>query len=205
MWKSQGLQAAASQREELRPVNASDWPTIEILFGNKGACGGCWCMYWRVERGGRTWDAVRGTLARTQIRELTEASALHGILAFVSGAPVGWASTGPYDDFPRLRRVRALQRERPPGVWSVTCFYILPRFRRRGLGTRLLHACVELARAKGARVIEGYPVAVRGSMPDAFVWTGVPAMFAEIGFRPLDNLRNGRQIWVYMCDSQVGR
>ena len=24
------------------------WQDFERLFGEKGACGGCWCMYWRL-------------------------------------------------------------------------------------------------------------------------------------------------------------
>jgi hypothetical protein len=26
------------------------WPALEDLFVDKGACGGCWCMYWRIGR-----------------------------------------------------------------------------------------------------------------------------------------------------------
>jgi hypothetical protein len=24
------------------------WPALEDLFGERGACNGCWCMYWRI-------------------------------------------------------------------------------------------------------------------------------------------------------------
>jgi hypothetical protein len=24
------------------------WPALEDLFGESGAVGGCWCMYWRI-------------------------------------------------------------------------------------------------------------------------------------------------------------
>jgi hypothetical protein len=29
------------------------WPALEQLFGPNGACGGCWCMWWRIEKGER--------------------------------------------------------------------------------------------------------------------------------------------------------
>jgi GNAT superfamily N-acetyltransferase len=190
--------------EELRPVSPEDWSAIETLFGNKGACGGCWCMYWRVERGGRTWDEMRGALARAAFRQFVETSKVRAILAFAEGAPVAWLCLGPYEDFPRLRTVRALLRERPSRVWSVVCFYILPRFRRHGLGTSLLRASVELARSEGARILEGYPVPARGSMPGAFVWTGVPPMFKQVGFEPLPNPTGGRQIWVHNLNQSPG-
>ncbi|HCV44373.1 MAG TPA: N-acetyltransferase, partial [Bacteroidetes bacterium] len=33
-----------------RPVTKSRWRAFEQLFGTRGACGGCWCMTWRVKR-----------------------------------------------------------------------------------------------------------------------------------------------------------
>jgi hypothetical protein len=33
----------------IRPLTPDLWPALEDLFGNKkGACNGCWCMYWRI-------------------------------------------------------------------------------------------------------------------------------------------------------------
>ena len=32
------------------------WPALEQLFGEHGACGGCWCMFWRIEKGERYAD-----------------------------------------------------------------------------------------------------------------------------------------------------
>jgi hypothetical protein len=33
---------------QIRPLTADLWPALEELFGKKGACNGCWCMYWRI-------------------------------------------------------------------------------------------------------------------------------------------------------------
>jgi hypothetical protein len=32
----------------IHPLTPALWPAIENLFGEIGACNGCWCMYWRV-------------------------------------------------------------------------------------------------------------------------------------------------------------
>jgi len=32
----------------IRPLTADLWPAFENLFGENGACNGCWCMYWRI-------------------------------------------------------------------------------------------------------------------------------------------------------------
>jgi hypothetical protein len=35
---------------EFHPVTSNRWPDFEALFGENGACGGCWCMLWRLTR-----------------------------------------------------------------------------------------------------------------------------------------------------------
>ena len=33
-----------------RPLTLDRWSDLEALFGERGACGGCWCMLWRLPR-----------------------------------------------------------------------------------------------------------------------------------------------------------
>lgn len=187
-----------SRKPVIRPLTAKDWPAISSLFGDKGACGGCWCMYWRVDRGGRTWDDMRGENARTHFQRLVRSGKVHGLLAFEGEAPIGWVCLGPYEDFPRLATVRALRRERPAKTWSIVCFYIPPRYRNRGLATQLLVAARKLAKASGAAVVEGYPVATRvgKQLPGAFAWTGVPKMFAHAGFAKAGGSQAALRVWL---------
>jgi GNAT superfamily N-acetyltransferase len=160
-------------------------------------------MYWRVERGGCTWDEMRGDKAEKRFRTLVTTGKVYGLLAFSGSTPVGWVCVGPYEDFPRLGRVRALERDRPAGTWSVVCFYIPPRHRRIGLATKLLTAARDLAFRRGARVVEGYPVIVRTEqgLPGAFAWTGVPAMFARTGFREVAGPHPDRHVWLSEADT----
>ena len=30
----------------IHPLTPDLWPALEDLFGKRGACNGCWCMYW---------------------------------------------------------------------------------------------------------------------------------------------------------------
>jgi hypothetical protein len=32
------------------PLTKERWSDFETLFGVRGACGGCWCMFWRLTR-----------------------------------------------------------------------------------------------------------------------------------------------------------
>jgi GNAT superfamily N-acetyltransferase len=168
-----------------RPLAPTDWPVIEELFGDKGACGGCWCMAWRVEKGGRTWEEGKGDKNRQAFRALVESGQAHGVLAFAGHRAVGWCSIGPARSFPRMLKSRVLDRPRTAATWSVTCFFIAKNWRGRGVSVKLLEAAVQLAASHGATEIEGFPVVSgpdAGRLPGSFVWTGLPAIFRSVGF-----------------------
>ena len=57
--KSQETDRADASNLTVRPLREDDWPAIEELFGSNGACGGCWCMWWRVPRGGKLWTEMK--------------------------------------------------------------------------------------------------------------------------------------------------
>src|SRR6202035_1892135 len=117
----------------VRLLREDDWPTIEELFGSNGACGGCWCMWWRVPRGGKLWTEMKGKKNRAAFRKLLENGDVHGVLASCGDKAVGWCSFGPRRSYVRLERVRALRRDWSERTWSILCFYIPPAWRRRGV------------------------------------------------------------------------
>ena len=186
-----------AERIEVRPLDPHDWPVIEDLFGENGACGGCWCMSWRVPHGGKLWEQSKGEKNRRAFKRLVQAGEVHGCLAFVDSEPVGWCCIGPRGDFPRLATIKALQLPWDEGTWSVTCFFIRSRWRNRGVASALLRAAVKLARDQGARELEGYPVRPYGDgrIPAAFAWTGVPRLFQEQKFVTLTPPGHPRDIY----------
>lgn len=185
---------------EVRPLRPDDWPIVEELFGANGACGGCWCMSWRLPRGGKLWEESKGEKNKQAFRKLVRSGHVHGCLAFSGDEPVGWCCVGPRGDFPRIERVKALKSEWDQGTWSVTCFFIRAKWRRRGVASALLKAATELAKQRGAKRLEGYPVKPSGAQPDnmpaPFVWTGVPRLFEKLKFKKSTPLRNPRDIYV---------
>src|SRR4030066_343762 len=44
------------------PLTPEHWQDFEKLFGPRGACGGCLCMYWRLSR--TQYDEQQGELNR---------------------------------------------------------------------------------------------------------------------------------------------
>jgi GNAT superfamily N-acetyltransferase len=184
---------------QVRSLTPADWPVIVQLFGDNGACGGCWCMWPRVPRGGKSWKEAQGAKNRDRFRRLVKAGKVHGVLAFADDEPVGWCSFGPRSTFPRLERVRAIQRVGSDTTWSIVCFYIPSRWRGRGVATKLLEAATKEAFALGATEIEGYPVVpakAREKVPAAFAWTGVPALFQAAGYKELSRPGVSRPIYL---------
>ncbi len=188
---------------QTRPLSDQDWPVIETLFGRNGACGGCWCMLWRIPRGGKYWDQQKGEGNKQAFRRLVENGEVFGPLAFSDGIPVGWCSIGPKGDFPYFSRSRVLAHGSPPGTWCVTCFFIPLRWRGKGIATGLLKAAITLAHTKGASGLEGYPVVPKSAqqaIPAAFAWTGVPRLYQRCGFELVTEISGSRPVYRIAVD-----
>lgn len=165
----------------IEPLTPERWPDLETLFGPRGACAGCWEMWWRVPRS--QFGRQQGEGNKAAFREIVLAGEIPGLLVYVDGVPAGWCAVQPREAFPGLARSRILKPVDDTPVWAVTCFFIARAHRRKGLTVRLLEAAIAHARARGARVVEGYPVAASSEgMPDAFAWHGTVAAFARAGF-----------------------
>ena len=163
------------------PVTPARWADLEALFGARGACGGCWCMYWRETRA--EYEKRKGAGNRRALMKLVTAGPPPGLLAYANGRPVGWCAMAPRQAYSTLERSRVLARIDDAPVWSVPCFFVARPYRRQGLTVRLLEAAVEFARKRGAKIVEGYPVEARkGSIPDVFAYTGLPGAFKKAGF-----------------------
>src|SRR5688572_30660834 len=167
----------------VRDLSPALWPALEQLFGPRGACGGCWRMYWRLEKGER-WDDLKGAPAKRRMKALVVAGKAQGAIAFAGNEPVGWIAFGPRRDFPRLNRARTLACDDVDQVWSLPCFFIKSGWRDRSVATALLRHALRSLRKQGAKIAEGYPVNLKPGqrLPNAFAWTGTRSLFADAGF-----------------------
>jgi GNAT superfamily N-acetyltransferase len=110
-----------------------------------------------------------------------------GILAYLKGEPVGWCSVAPRETFRPLGGPEA----DGDAVWSVVCFFVPRRLRRRGLMRRLLAAAIETARRHGATVVEAYPVD-----PDSpsYRFMGYVPLFRSSGFAHVGRAGSRRHV-----------
>ncbi|MFB0546736.1 MAG: GNAT family N-acetyltransferase, partial [Anaerolineae bacterium] len=166
---------------EFHPLAPERWKDLEALFGERGACGGCWCMWWRLKRS--QFEKQKGEENRKAFKKIVDSGEIPGLLAYANGQPIAWCSVAPRENFPVLERSRTLKRVDDEPVWSVVCFFVTKPFRRKGVTVELLRAAVEYAKEQGARIVEGYPTEPKkANMPAAFAWTGLASTFRKAGF-----------------------
>ena len=172
--KSKPLKNSTELR--IAPLTPDHWPALEDLFGERGACNGCWCMYWRI-----------GSAYRKQPRERNKAAFQRivangpppGLIAFVGELAVGWCQLTPREALSWLDRSWVRPDDRP--VWSISCFYVRIGYRRRGITAALIKTAEEIASAAGAAALEAYPL--DRSLSPSSTSTGFVSTFERAGFK----------------------
>lgn len=183
----------------VHPVTADRWADLEQLFGARGACAGCWCMYFRQTQ--KEFNASRGEVNRAALKALVESGAQPGLIAYAGGEPAGWIAIAPRTEYLRLQRSRTLKPVDDRPVWSVVCFYVARRHRRKGLTVKMLEAAVAYARSRGAQVVEGYPVDPDAEYPDTYAYHGLGSTFRQAGFAEVARAAPTRPVMRYEIEA----
>ncbi len=175
-------------------LTLESWTDLKLLFGDKGACGGCWCMYWRLLY--KEYEQNKGFKNQQAFKKLMLAGRPLGVLAFQDNVPMGWCSVSPKTDLIRLKTSRLLKvTEMDKSIWSITCLFIQKEFRRRGLSTKLIKAAVNYAYKHGAAVVEAYPIQPKKeNMPGVFAWVGFVKAFKKAGFKKFLQVSETRMV-----------
>jgi hypothetical protein len=63
---------------EYRPLTIANWQDFEMLLGPRGAYGGCWCMWWRLNR--KVFEQQQGEGNHRAMRATVDAGRIPGIL-----------------------------------------------------------------------------------------------------------------------------
>ncbi len=80
------------------PLTPARWADFEQLFGPRGACAGCWCMYWKLPR--KVFTANQGEKNRLAQQEIVASGQTPGLLAYADGIPAGWIAVEPRENYP---------------------------------------------------------------------------------------------------------
>jgi GNAT superfamily N-acetyltransferase len=181
--------------EELsfHPVTPDRLEDLARFSATHGKFGYCSCMRWRL-RSSEFQRSTKETRAATLTGLVSEATPV-GVLAYLRSEPVGWCSVAPRETYGALERSRTLQRIDDEPVWSVVCFFVDRRVRRRRVTVALLNAAVDYAVSSGARIVEGYPV----EPGHTYGYMGSPRTFLEAGFRDVTPPGRARQVMRYQA------
>lgn len=163
---------------KVRPLTDDLWPALEDLFGNKGACNGCWCMYWRI---GSQYRKQSREANKQAFWEIVKTGPPPGLLAFDGDLAVGWCQLTPRDNLPWLDRAWRLKRVDDVPVWSISCFYVRIGYRRQGVTAALIEAAKKCAKRAGAPALEAYPL--DADLTPSSSGTGYASTFARAGFK----------------------
>ena len=184
---------------EFHPLTLDRWKDLESLFGERGACGGCWCMWWRLARS--QFEKQKGSKNKAALKKIVRSGQVPGILAYAEGKPIAWCSVGPRETYPALERSRVLKRIDDKPVWSVVCLFVAKPFRDKGVSVGIIKAAVDYAKKNGVKIVEAYPQEPKkGRWPDAFVWTGHVSAFKKAGFVEVHRGSPARPIMRYFVE-----
>ena len=164
---------------DIRPVTPELWPALEDLFGRKGACNGCWCMYWRI---GSAYHQRPREENRLAFKAIVESGPPPGLLAFDGEVAVGWCQITPRSHLPWIEGKRNLAPVDDAPVWSISCFYVRGNRRRLGVTKALIEAAATFAAQAGATIVEAYPMDKSVGKGASNAFTGVASSFAAAGF-----------------------
>jgi GNAT superfamily N-acetyltransferase len=185
------------QKLSFAPLTAERWNDFTNLFGEKGACGGCWCMYWRLKRS--EFNLKKGNGNRKRMHGLVIKGLRPGIIAYAGKKAVGWCAFAPRPDYPLLGNSRILSPVDDQPVWSIVCFFIHKEFRNQGISLALIRAAVEYIKKSGGTIIEGYPVEPKKkTMPAVFAYTGLASAFRKAGFKEVIRRSDTRPVMRYL-------
>ncbi len=162
----------------IRPLTAALWPALEDLFGERGACNGCWCMYWRIGAAYRERPRAENKAA---FKKIVKRGPPPGLLAFIGDVAVGWCQLTPRSALPWLEHDWRLKCVDAVPVWAISCFYVRIGYRRRGVTSALIAAAITVAERAKAPQLEAYPL--DASKTPSASGTGYATTFARAGFK----------------------
>jgi len=183
----------AGIRIECHPLTPDRWGDFVRLFGENGACGGCWCMWWRQTRA--EFDKKHGAANRRAMKRIVESGQVPGVLGYEGEKVIGWASVAPREQFASLERSPVLRRIDETSVWSLVCLFVDRSERGRGVAESLVRCACDYAFSEGAPAVESYPVEPRGRrLAAASSFMGTPELFIRAGFKECGRPSKSRRV-----------
>ncbi len=166
------------------PLTQETWADLEDLFAKPGGSivRGCWCMFYR-RTGAVSVSSAAGVDNKQQLCDLVDGGTVPGLVGYLDGAPIGWISLGPREDYRKLQRSPIMKPVDDTEVWSIVCTFVATSHRGQGFQHRLLRGAIDWARDNGVRMLEAYPIDKPLRSHDDFMFFGSRSLYEQAGFR----------------------
>jgi GNAT superfamily N-acetyltransferase len=192
-----------SEHLTFEPVTKANWDKFVALFGNRGACANCWCMFSRLKQAEFKAGKVND-VNKNRMKELIWKDKPVGVIAIYEDKPIAWCAFAPREDYLKLENSRVHKRIDDKPVWSIPCFFIDKNFRRKGISVALLKGVIEYAGKIKIEIIEAYPtIPTVEKLPDSFVWIGLYKSFEQAGFEIVDHKSKSRPMVRFYCSASA--
>jgi GNAT superfamily N-acetyltransferase len=174
---------------KLEPLTLNNWDMFEELMGEKGGCGGCWCMLFRLPY--KEFKANKPGGNKMFMHEIVSQTRPTGLMAVYENKAIGWMALAPREDYTKIEKARSLKRIDDKPVWSITCFFVKKEFRKMGISQMMIKAVIAYAKKNNIETLEAYPaIPYDDKMPAPFLWIGVLSSFKKNGFKVVQ--QNGK-------------
>lgn len=185
------------------PANDAGWDDLAAIFGTRGAARRCFCQRYKLARG-EAFGSFPADERADRLREQTAcgdpgSATTSGLVAYLDDEPVGWCAVEPRTAYPGLVRVFTVPWEgrdedrADDSVWAVTCLFVRAGHRRQGISGKLARAAVDVARERGARALEAYPMVTSGGIEEE-LHVGPVMTFAAAGLREVSRPTKRRAV-----------
>ena len=102
------FEKSSALKLKFHPLTSERWNDFEKLFGSNGACGGCWCMWWRLKRS--QYEKQKGAGNKKAIKKIVNSGNIPGIIAYDGSNPIGWCAIEPRESYALLENSRVLEK-----------------------------------------------------------------------------------------------
>jgi GNAT superfamily N-acetyltransferase len=177
-----------------KSLSLTTWESLLKLFGDRGACGGCWCMTWRLNS--KEYENNKGDKNRELLYQLVKRNEPLGIIAFDKEEPIGWCSVSTREKLCKLETSRLFKKIDDNPAWSITCIFVKKEYRKKGISSLLIKEAAAYAFLNKAKMIEAYPLVSKKNkiIPDLFAYYGLSSAFKKAGFKKVKQVSEKRLI-----------
>lgn len=158
--------------KKISPSTKSDFYKIHCKENGYEWCN---CVAWWCP----TWDEFKNrteTQNREQRESLFSQGEYDGYVLYDNNEPIGWSQVGKRDRLSKLCQQYDLILS--PDTYAITCFNIIPKYRRKGLVHRFMSEIITDLKASGVKHVQGFP---KKKTEDP--WTGPESAFKKAGFK----------------------